>query len=322
MARSATKTVTCGLRFPAPVKSFASPPQGAVDLVVELPVKAPTSVTLGGPELDTLFVTTRAEPGRMDAGSLFACRVRDTRGIPEPEFLDQTPLGADCETLAPGIGRATPAGASRGRKVLFLLRRRLRQARGENFAPFAAQSVDSATLVNAASLAFPLAFPLARSRAGACRCIRLERPRWSKTTLRDVASPRAHRARPDDYPWCARVPATAPASPARARATRVDDSRVRIESFDSDARRANGPTRRATRRRRRRRLRRDATTAMRPGRATGDAGAERGRRRRAADGERTRTRGGTGRRAPSDTDEGSASENASEVVGAMATRTT
>jgi hypothetical protein len=29
-------------------------------------------------------------------------------------------------------------------------------------------------------------------------------------------------------------PATAPASPARARATRVDDSRVRIESFDSN----------------------------------------------------------------------------------------
>ena len=90
-------------------------PRGAVDLVVELPVKAPTSVTLGGPELDTLFVTTRAEPGRMDAGSLFACRVRDTRGVPEPEFLDQTPLGADCETLAPGIGRAA-AGASRAAK--------------------------------------------------------------------------------------------------------------------------------------------------------------------------------------------------------------
>ena len=85
-------------------------PEGKVDLEIELPVKQPTSVTIGGPMLDTVFITTRAENGRNDAGSLFACRVDDTRGIPEPEYADSTSL-ANAETLTPGLTRAEQSAA-------------------------------------------------------------------------------------------------------------------------------------------------------------------------------------------------------------------
>ena len=78
-------------------------------------MKVPRAGTRGGREVDSLCVRRGGEPGRRESGSLFGVGVGDTRGMPEPEFLDQTPLGADCETLAPGIGRAT-AGASRGAK--------------------------------------------------------------------------------------------------------------------------------------------------------------------------------------------------------------
>ena len=86
-------------------------PKGVVDTVVELPVKMPTSVTIGGPRLDTLFITTRAENGRLDAGSLFACRIYDVVGVPEPEYIDRTSL-ADAETLNPSVGRSSPTKTS------------------------------------------------------------------------------------------------------------------------------------------------------------------------------------------------------------------
>ena len=67
-------------------------PDGIVDTVVQLPVSCPTCVCLGGPDLDTLFVTTAsfslsAEQRLQEplAGGLFALRV-PTRGLAEPAF--------------------------------------------------------------------------------------------------------------------------------------------------------------------------------------------------------------------------------------------
>lgn len=67
-------------------------PDGVTDTVVPLPVSCPTCVCLGGPDLDTLFVTTASfslsagqrwqEPL---AGGLFALRV-PTPGLAEPAF--------------------------------------------------------------------------------------------------------------------------------------------------------------------------------------------------------------------------------------------
>jgi sugar lactone lactonase YvrE len=64
-------------------------PDGALDDVVELPVKKATACTFGGPGLDQLFVTTsreHLEPGvEPQAGALFACRPGVT-GLPVHEF--------------------------------------------------------------------------------------------------------------------------------------------------------------------------------------------------------------------------------------------
>jgi len=61
-------------------------PNGQVDHIVRTPCKSPTSVTIGGPELDTLFITTRAP----DGGSLFTAKLPDgIRGIAEAEFFDE-----------------------------------------------------------------------------------------------------------------------------------------------------------------------------------------------------------------------------------------
>ena len=51
-------------------------PRGAVDRIVDLPVKTPTKAAFGGPRLDTLYVTSLQRAGRSDlgrdAGALFA----------------------------------------------------------------------------------------------------------------------------------------------------------------------------------------------------------------------------------------------------------
>lgn len=67
-------------------------PDGVTDTVVPLPVSCPTCVCLGGPDLDTLFVTTAsfslsAEQHLQEplAGGLFALRV-PTPGLAEPAF--------------------------------------------------------------------------------------------------------------------------------------------------------------------------------------------------------------------------------------------
>lgn len=67
-------------------------PTGEVDRVVELPVGRPTSVTLGGPELKDLFITSAwagysddARRRQPQAGDLFRVTV-DVPGLPEPFF--------------------------------------------------------------------------------------------------------------------------------------------------------------------------------------------------------------------------------------------
>ena len=67
---------------------------GCVDHVVELPVKSPTSVTFGGRDLDTIFVTTRGP----DGGSLYAVRAPEgIRGVREVPWGEASPLAAGSE---------------------------------------------------------------------------------------------------------------------------------------------------------------------------------------------------------------------------------
>ncbi|MBO0904817.1 SMP-30/gluconolactonase/LRE family protein [Jiella sonneratiae] len=68
-------------------------PDGAVDRVIDMPVKKVTSVMFGGPKLDILYVTSMAKPplprfpgdGVM-RGSLFAIHGLGITGVPEPRF--------------------------------------------------------------------------------------------------------------------------------------------------------------------------------------------------------------------------------------------
>jgi L-arabinonolactonase len=72
---------------------FRYAPDGSVERVIEMPVVKITSVAFGGPELDTLFVTSMAEkplPHHPDdgplRGSVFRIRDLGVRGRPEPKF--------------------------------------------------------------------------------------------------------------------------------------------------------------------------------------------------------------------------------------------
>ncbi|MHC9294699.1 SMP-30/gluconolactonase/LRE family protein [Mycobacterium sp. LTG2003] len=68
-------------------------PDGSVDRVIDFPVRKPTSVMFGGPDLDVLYVTSMARPplprfpgdGQL-RGSLFAVRGLGVHGIPESRF--------------------------------------------------------------------------------------------------------------------------------------------------------------------------------------------------------------------------------------------
>lgn len=67
-------------------------PDGAVDRIVTLPVSRVTSCAFGGPELDTLYITTSRyqlspseQGGEPQAGSLFAVRP-GVKGLPTPRF--------------------------------------------------------------------------------------------------------------------------------------------------------------------------------------------------------------------------------------------
>lgn len=67
-------------------------PDGALDRTVEVPVKTTTSIMLGGPDLDILYLTSAGkavggrEPSEADAGALFAVHGLGIRGIVEPRF--------------------------------------------------------------------------------------------------------------------------------------------------------------------------------------------------------------------------------------------
>lgn len=61
-----------------------NPSIGAVDVIVHLPVKSPTSVTFGGQDLDELFITTRGP----DGGGLYRVKMPwGIKGLAEPEFV-------------------------------------------------------------------------------------------------------------------------------------------------------------------------------------------------------------------------------------------
>jgi L-arabinonolactonase len=68
-------------------------PDGAIDRVIDMPVKKVTSVMFGGPRLDTLYVTSMAKPplprfpgDGVLRGSLFAITGLGITGVAEPRF--------------------------------------------------------------------------------------------------------------------------------------------------------------------------------------------------------------------------------------------
>jgi L-arabinonolactonase len=68
-------------------------PDGTVDRVIQTPVLKVTSLAFGGPDLDTLFVTSMARPplprfpqDGQQRGSLFAVSGLGVQGLPEPRF--------------------------------------------------------------------------------------------------------------------------------------------------------------------------------------------------------------------------------------------
>ena len=68
-------------------------PDGLVDTEIPLPIKRPTSCIFGGPDLDTLFITSMSQdvgeksPSKEGgAGKLFAIQFSEIRGIPEVPF--------------------------------------------------------------------------------------------------------------------------------------------------------------------------------------------------------------------------------------------
>jgi sugar lactone lactonase YvrE len=64
-------------------------PDGAVDRIVEMPVRNVTTCTFGGADLNTLLITTASivsPPGDRLAGSLFTLEV-EVPGLPENRFL-------------------------------------------------------------------------------------------------------------------------------------------------------------------------------------------------------------------------------------------
>ena len=66
--------------------------EGALDRVIEMPVRTVTSVQFGGPDLDRLFVTSLGceiwgrVPPEEAAGGLFVIDGLDVTGLPEPRF--------------------------------------------------------------------------------------------------------------------------------------------------------------------------------------------------------------------------------------------
>ena len=81
-------------------------PDGRIDRVLRLPVQRPTCCAFGGPDFDTLFITTASQamsPADMLAqplaGALLAIKV-GVRGLPEPRFSLDVTRGAKISTAA------------------------------------------------------------------------------------------------------------------------------------------------------------------------------------------------------------------------------
>lgn len=82
------------------------PTTGAVHAVVELPVSSPTCCTIGGPNLDTLYITTR----KPDGGALFAVRLPNgIRGVAEPEFKGSKLMAAAAVAARGAAGAGVPS---------------------------------------------------------------------------------------------------------------------------------------------------------------------------------------------------------------------
>jgi L-arabinonolactonase len=67
-------------------------PDGTAVRTIQLPIRHPTSVTFGGPDLDILYVTsisrsTRLADDHPDAGGLFAIEDLGVRGLPARRFI-------------------------------------------------------------------------------------------------------------------------------------------------------------------------------------------------------------------------------------------
>lgn len=72
-------------------KIVAFRPDGAIERVIDMPVKLVSSVSFGGPALDQLYVTTIAhgslgEPVEEGAGAVYRIDGLGSRGLPEPRF--------------------------------------------------------------------------------------------------------------------------------------------------------------------------------------------------------------------------------------------
>lgn len=71
-------------------------PQGQLDRLIDLPVPYVTCPCIGGPGLDTVYLTSISDTGNAlrtdhpDAGALFAIHGTGVRGLPEPLFADLT----------------------------------------------------------------------------------------------------------------------------------------------------------------------------------------------------------------------------------------
>ena len=76
------------------------PESGIVDTVVDLPVTQPTCCTIGGPKMDTLYISTR----KADGGGLYAVQLpKGIKGNAEPEFGCQAAVSS--KTSAAVISR-------------------------------------------------------------------------------------------------------------------------------------------------------------------------------------------------------------------------
>jgi sugar lactone lactonase YvrE len=67
-------------------------PDGTIERRIEMPIRHPTSVAFGGPDLDILYVTSISQSTNLaddhpDAGGLFAIEGLGIKGVPPRRFV-------------------------------------------------------------------------------------------------------------------------------------------------------------------------------------------------------------------------------------------